>query len=94
MLHRSSKRSKLSLKKKQPVNAAEAPLANFNDGGIAVVAADSFKLQSSPYCGLINIGNTCYINAVVQALRFCPRLQETLAVFKVCIVSPRPIIHQ
>jgi ubiquitin C-terminal hydrolase len=31
-----------------------------------------------PYTGLANLGNTCYLNAVVQVLRYCPGFLKSL----------------
>ena len=31
-----------------------------------------------PYAGLANLGNTCYLNAVLQVLRYCPGFLNTL----------------
>lgn len=42
-----------------------------------------------PHCRLINLGNTCYLNAVVQCLKFSPRFKDMLdeAVLQVIIIS-------
>ena len=31
-----------------------------------------------PYTGLANLGNTCYLNAVLQILRYCPGFLQSL----------------
>lgn len=37
------------------------------------------KLPLQPYVGFYNIGNTCYLNSVLQALRYCPDFVTVLA---------------
>lgn len=34
--------------------------------------------SSTPFCGLINTGNTCYINSIIQVLRFCPEFTKSI----------------
>ncbi len=47
-------------------------------------ASTTFVLQTEtvnpplPYTGLANLGNTCYLNAVVQVLRYCPGFLKSL----------------
>ena len=47
-------------------------------------ANTTFSLQCEtvslplPYTGLANLGNTCYLNAVVQVLRYCPGFLKSL----------------
>lgn len=36
-----------------------------------------------PYCGLSNLGYTCYANAVIQALEHTPGLMELIIKYKV-----------
>ena len=44
------------------------------------------SVNTLPYCGLVNIGNTCYINATIQALRSCLQLTDSLQVHNVSTV--------
>lgn len=69
----SRKRIKLSLNRKASVEKEHRR--------VFVAPAVDIPITNGPplpYCGLVNMGNTCYINAVVQALRFCPRLDDAL----------------
>lgn len=37
-----------------------------------------YMVRVAPYTGLHNLGNTCYLNSVLQVLRYCPGFSENL----------------
>jgi len=45
------------------------------------LAADSFPLNEH-YVGLVNFGNTCYCNSVLQALYFCKPFRDMVLLYK------------
>ena len=76
----SPKRRKLSLKRntKQPQTLDSKETCISKRDVSAGEEEWSHETGDFRYCGLVNIGNTCYISAVVQALRFSPQLTDAL----------------
>ncbi|XP_782306.4 ubiquitin carboxyl-terminal hydrolase 1 [Strongylocentrotus purpuratus] len=37
-----------------------------------------YVIRVAPYTGLHNLGNTCYLNSVLQVLRYCPSFSDNL----------------
>lgn len=71
------KRRKLSLKRSK----------QSSNGNVSEIKPNEEKTRddsNNMYIGLINLGNTCYINAVIQVLRYCPGVVEQLSIIKVC----------
>lgn len=71
------KRRKLSLKKFKQSSSGNTSEIKSNE-------ETTRDVSNNMYIGLINLGNTCYINAVMQVLRYCPGVVEQLAIIKVC----------
>lgn len=46
------------------------------------IGSENFP-NSERYCGLVNFGNTCYSNSVLQALYFCKPFREKVLEYKV-----------
>ncbi|XP_071493124.1 ubiquitin carboxyl-terminal hydrolase 1-like [Diadema antillarum] len=57
----------------------------FPEAGLPQPAAESsscipreYVVTVAPYTGLHNLGNTCYLNSVLQVLRYCPGFSENV----------------
>lgn len=61
----------------------------YGQGSSATVASREIP----PLSGLCNLGNTCYINSLLQVLRFCPQFSEWIGDLNKlceCITSSEP----
>lgn len=47
------------------------------------------ETSQNPAClsGLCNLGNTCYVNCILQVLRFCPQFSTKVAVLSQAVLS-------
>ncbi|XP_002732260.1 ubiquitin carboxyl-terminal hydrolase 1-like [Saccoglossus kowalevskii] len=67
--------------KQQPNGAiSKENIDSRSDDESKILNTDENKEESKeyvpPYTGLYNLGNTCYLNSVIQALRYCPEFNE------------------
>lgn len=44
------------------------------------------EVSCLPYCGIVNLGYTCYASAVIQSLRYTPGLMDLVKEYKVMII--------
>jgi len=45
---------------------------------VRINSAHKRKINYAPYPGLVNLGNTCYLNGALQILFYCPYFRENL----------------
>ena len=59
-----------------------------NDGGGLSNDSTAIKEESTreipPLSGLCNLGNTCYVNSLLQPLRFCPQFSQWISELHHC----------
>ena len=59
-----------------------------NDGGGLSNDSTAIKEESTreipPFSGLCNLGNTCYVNSLLQPLRFCPQFSQWISELHHC----------
>ena len=56
------------------------PPANPSSNGSFAAKDDSINARETPpLSGLCNLGNTCYVNSLLQPLRFCPQFSQWIS---------------
>ena len=79
-------KGRLSLKLGQK-RLFQQTLSNLKDHQTTKLENESQSRGLPSCCGLYNLGNTCYLNSILQVLRFCPGFCSGLAELHVILVS-------